>query len=197
MTGNGSRRSKLPVLALAAALLGACAGGDPVTIDRSYVTHNYSRSLVMGANQYEGTKIEIVGQPFGEPADAVAARVQESVQTVGLASTVDLTTEEADPRSPYRLIVQFAPRRNANHFRVCKGQRTTQPDPDWNKMSLMMTYCLGDDPITSLHARRYGIRGLDDPAFDELLRQSAKVAFMPAHEALRAGSDGSGGASFP
>lgn len=196
MVGIVIQRGMLPVLVLGAALLSACANSNPVTIDRTYVTHNYSRSLVVGANQYDDTKLEIVGQPFGASAEAIGARVRENVQTVGLASTINLTTGDADPRSPYRLIVQFAPARDVNHFRVCKGQRKTQPDPDWEPVSLMMTYCLGKDPITSLHARRSEISGIADPAFGQLVRQAAKVAFMPAHEALRAGGDGSGG-GFP
>ncbi len=191
------RRGVLTVLAVGTVVLAACSGNGPVTIDRTYVTHNYSRSLVVGANQYDSTKLEVVGRPFGASAETVAARVQEHVQPVGLLHTINLTTGEADPRSPYRLIVQFAPARNANHFRVCDGQRTTRPDTDWETVSLMMTYCLGDDPITSLHARRGGIKGINDPKFDDLLRQTAKTAFMPGHEALKAGSDGGNGGGFP
>lgn len=190
-------RACLSTIAVSAAVLGACAGNDPVTIDRTYVTHVYSRSLVVGANQYDSTKLEVVGQPFGAPAERVQARVRESIQGIGLLDTIDLTTGRADARSPYRLIVQFAPARDLNHFRVCKGQRKTRSDARGAPVSLMMTYCLGDDPVTSLRARRGGISSLADPRFDDLLRQAAKVAFMPGHEALRAGPDGGNGGSFP
>ena len=191
------RRGVLTVLTAGAVVLGACSSNGPVIIDRTYVTQTYSRSRGVGANQYDSTKLEVLGRPFGAPAETVEARVQEHVQPIGLLDTINLTTGEADPRSPYRLIVQFAPARNANHFRVCEGQRTTRPDADWETVALMMTYCLGDDPITSLHARRTGITGINDPKFGHLLRQAAKTAFMPGHEALKAGSDGGNGGGFP
>jgi hypothetical protein len=169
--------------------LAACTTGIPDVIERPYVSHNYSRSLIVGANQYETTKLEVTGRTFDAPADRLDKAVLDAISDVGLLSTIPLTTGNADERNPYRLIVQFAPDPGLSHRGVCEGNRRSLEASDGD-VSFMMTYCLGRKPITSLRARQQGISGLDDPAFAKLLRNAATVAFSPSHEALRKGADG-------
>lgn len=184
------RRARTTVIGVVSILtLSACTAGSPDVIERPYVSHNYSRSLIVGANQYETTKLDVTGRPFDVPADRLNQTVLDAVSDVGLLSTIPLTTGNADERNPYRLIVQFAPDPGLSHRGVCEGNRRSLEASD-RDISFMMTYCLGKKPITSLRARQQGITGLDDPAFAQLLRNAATVAFSPSHEALRKGPDG-------
>jgi hypothetical protein len=188
MTARTTRITACAALALAALSLTACAGGTPSVVDRPFISPNYSRSLVIGANQYDSTKLEVVGQPFGESRATVAQQTLDAVGQVGLLSTIALTTGDAPPRNPYRLIVQYAPGRYLTHRQVCAGDRATEGENDGRQVRVMLTYCLRDDPIVSLRARKGGINGIDDPAFGRFVRDVATVAFSPRNEGLQKGN---------
>lgn len=174
---------------LLAAILTACASQRGIIISRAYIAPTYGPTLLNSAGKYDGVKLEIVGNPFDAPEELVDAAVADAVMNTGFASRLPLTTGEADPRSPFRMVVLFEPAIDINFEDICRGSRK-QADQPAATTQMMLTYCFGDSALTSLRARRGGLRRPDDPAFDSFVRNATAALFPPRDET---GTNGRGG----
>jgi len=183
------KRATLHLLAIAlTAVLAACASQRGIVMTRSYIAPTYGPTILNSAGKYDGVKLEVVGNPFAAPDEAVHAATAEAIRTTGFASRLPLTTGEADPRSPFRLVALFSPAIDINFDDICYGSRKQAATPP-EKTELMLTYCFGEGALTSLRARRGGIAGPDDPRFESFVRNATAALFPPRDETAGDGRD--------
>jgi len=180
------RTGRFVAVAAFTGVLAACTAPRQDVITRSYLAPTYGPNTLAAARTYDATPVEIVGNPFPVPREAVTARVVEAINGTGAVGKVTFTTGETDPRNPYRLVVLFDPSATIGHAQVCDGSRR-QADQPARGIAMMLTYCLGRKALTSLRARTAGIDGPDDPAFRRFLRNAMTALFPPQSEVRRNG----------
>lgn len=185
---------RLCAAAAVAAGLAACTAPKQDIITRSYLAPTYGPTTLSAARKYDSVPVDIVGNPFPVPDAILASRVIDALNTTGSAGDLTFTAGPADPKTPYQMVVVFDPSPGMTHQQVCRGARRQTEDPGTG-VPMMLTYCLGKKPLTSLRARQTGFDGPDDPAFTRFVR-NATTALLPKRNRIKDGGGPDGNGDF-
>ena len=177
-----------------AIFVAGCTNGTPATMTRSYISTNLSPSLIAAGSRYDGVKLEVVGNPFEASQDTVDSRILDAMRQIYPLANIPLTVGEADPESPYRMVILFNADPRLTHRQVCQGRRDRTDTPGAT-VKMMLAYCLSEDTISSLWAEQRGIRSPADPKFQQFIRNTARAAF-PSGAYIRGNGQPDNG-SFP
>jgi hypothetical protein len=157
----------------------ACATGQTAVITHEYFAPTYGPKLLNSAGKYNAVPVEIVGSPFAAPKPAVDTAVMNAVRRTAYGGRVAFTANpEGQIRSPFRLVAIFTPSQRIGHADVCAGSREQERQP-LGGLELMMTYCFGEQALSSVRARRAQLDGPADPAFDRFVRNTTATLFQP------------------
>ena len=103
---------RLSHLSLVLALgLSACSG---TVVRPAYISGSYHPDMVNYAASHGGMRLEVIGNPFGEPQAKLERAVADAMTDSHFGQHMPFITQiPADFTSPYRVVILFDPPRNA------------------------------------------------------------------------------------
>ena len=124
----------------------------------------------------------VVGKPFSEQPnsfeDAVRALMKDQV---GHWPIRFVSRHGANTTPPYKVVVVFNPRPNADERTICQRESRTPRDAgNSGALSVVMVFCDGNNPKSSSSGRVGDIQGRGDPTFAALVRGVTAAIIPPA-----------------
>jgi len=160
-------------------VLSACS--NMVVTTPAYVDPSYEPAMLSYVSKHGPLYTHVVGNPFGNEAqlanEVIATALQES-QFSGRPLTF-VTEKPGDYTSPYKVVVLFDPAPAAAPGRICADPEQPRAESTGDRISVMVAFCNGDSPVSSISGYAPDARRADAPGFDRLMRQVAAEIFSP------------------
>jgi len=175
----------LTVMGAASLVLGACnmviveervgPGWSYYDGDLSYATHK-------GA-----IVTHITGNPFGGAQPAFAETVRRMMYGQPEGRPVEFVASANDKTlAPFKVVLAFNAPLSVDGHDLCETGDRTAAGPTGTTLRASIAFCEGDSLKSDAYARVDGIKGIDDPKFQELVQQITRSMVPPD------GSDDSG-----
>jgi hypothetical protein len=166
-------------VALAAALVSACAG-DGATTSPTMRNPN-AWSFAQGIMDRGPMLVEVRGEPYGTDRQVIGetvARAMERAITWSAGARFTPTKEEA--ASPtFRVVTTFnGPIGLGSNENCAGGGQGGGPLPE-GQVRMLMTFCDGADVISNVSGHIGRSTGIADPEFTDLISQATRDLFPP------------------
>lgn len=161
-----------------ASLLAACDQG-PAT-QPSGPRSPATWSSVIHAAKSGPIWVQVAGNPFALPVEALADKVAEAMHGSILGRDFTFTAHrDRAPEPQFRTVIQFAPQRIADAEAACAG---ALPPPfeagaAAEAIHLLGVFCSRAQPMAAATGWVKRVQGPDDPRFRQLLQQTARELF--------------------
>ncbi len=169
------------------ALLALSACSDLVISNPGITSETYTPQLLGYAANAGGMFVDVTGTPFPDAQAETNRVIEDALGRAHFGPTLPFFTEKpADYRSPYRVAMVFSPAPNANADRLCRGD-TVPVAEDPGDTTVLAAFCNGTERLTSTRSWITAPAGPNDPAFDNLIRQTGIQLFPPDNFKRRGG----------
>jgi hypothetical protein len=162
---------------LAAVLAGCAALPGQTIVTRERQVSTYSPQVVNYTAGKGGLYVEVVpGRLAGDP-QRFERRTLAALRRSRVGNLVALTPDPAvGEATSTRLVVLFDPGA-VEAYDVCAGAR--EQSAAGTPGRVMMTFCQGQKPITTVRARNTAVRAADGAAFSDMLQAASAALFPP------------------
>lgn len=161
-----------------AALLAGCAalpGQTVITHERQAST--YSPQIVNYTASRGGLYVEVVPGRLARAPQRFEQQTLAALRRSRVGNLVALTPDPAvGEATSTRLVVLFDPGA-VEAYDVCAGAR--EQSRDGAPGHVMMTFCQGQKPMTSVRARNAAVSAARSPEFTEMLQAASAALFPP------------------
>lgn len=172
-------RSRLLVLVLVF-LAGACDGAI-VRLTQQEVSPSYKAGEFGYAGARGAIRVIVAGDSLGSDASTLGKAVTDAMQGRHWGPRTKFTTlDHPGIRPSYRVVMMFNPAPTMIGMRLCREDPSNLPvAPATPEIVLFSAFCRGGETVTEIKGRIAGARGLDNPAFAELVGQVTHALFPP------------------
>lgn len=171
------------ILGLLLVGLTGCTAGDV------QVNPRYMGSYTLTDRNYaaaHGLATELIGNPFDAPESELRRAVTETIRTSHLGQPFRmLDDDDADRRSPYKVVLAFDQRPGYGLCRTAPSDATPAATDGTGDIRVYAAFCARDRILTSTRGRVTGATGPDDPRFRRLISQVGFELFPPFDETKR------------
>ncbi len=170
MEGMMKKLLSLGAAALAA-LVGGCGDG-PSTVPGGY-RNAATWSTFFAATSSGPLLLEVHGNPFGDPAAELRARVARAMSAAIPARPFTMTTDaQAAPAPKVRVVVALGAPPSLDAAELCGGKvATAAAGADGGRVELLAAFCDGGSLLSSVRGWVGKVDGSDDARFARLLGQ--------------------------
>lgn len=167
------------IWAAGAAGLAGCAGApvvhEPGPGGTSYMDGEFEYAARSGV-----LRTEVIGNPFGAPADQVERAVTAAMRGANRGPAVEFAARPAGPaRDPYKVVVAL----DLPYGRVNSGICAQSPSPgeaaDRGSLPVTAAFCRDGSLMTYATAAAAGPVALDSPQFRALVRDATYAMIPP------------------
>jgi hypothetical protein len=176
---NAMRHLLIPIASVAAFVLAGC--DSVVKVYEPLYPTSYSDGELEYAARGGALKVDVRGNPFSMIPEEFAERVIAEMKGATRGPEVNFSGSPPGAGSaPYRVVMMFDARANANGNDVCAEKAETLPARE-KVLRLLTAFCNGDVALTESIGWVSDVTGPDDEKFRELIRQTA-LGLLPVHD---------------
>lgn len=162
---NSMRLSLLLTLGLFVSACDAVIVEDYPEVPAYYIDGDFERATI------QGSIVTIVaGNPFPGRGKGFADRVRALMkdQVEGIPANF-CARHDATTKRPHKVVAVFNPRRDVDNQTICRLEMKTPRVADRpGRVSLIMSFCIGDDLKSGTRGRVGNVTGENDPKFVSL-----------------------------
>ncbi len=123
----------------------------------------------------------VVGNPFSTQSKNFGDRVRALMRNQVTGFPVSFVSRHgANTTQPYRVVVVFNPRQNVGNRSICRmEERTPMTASTPGRVSLIMSFCDGENLKSGTRGRVGNVKGENDPEFAALVQQVTDAMIPP------------------
>lgn len=159
--------------------LAVSCGGMIVRLSQQEISPSYKAGEFGYAGARGAIRVIVAGDSLG--ADRLDKAVTNAMQGRHWGPRTNFTTQDHPGIRPsYRVVMMFNPAPTMVGMRLCREDPATLPVvPAKSGIVLFSAFCRGGESMTEIKGRIAGAKGLDNPAFAELVGQVTHALFPP------------------
>ncbi len=118
----------------------------------------------------------IWGNPFGGAKPDFDARVRRYMRGWNRGRDADFVAQAGPRTDPlYKVVVAFNLAPGISTYKLCEGPKNVPSRARTGKLSMEIGFCMGDDLKSDTDGYVFGVTGIDDPRFAELVRLTTQA----------------------